>query len=247
MKHTHTLAAFVTGALIGSVAVATTGNDVTNRAEVEGIVKEFILANPQVIMDSVQKWQAEQQKEKVAGATDALKDPEVKKALYENPHSPVIGNKDTKIAIVEFFDYNCPACKMAFKGLDELIAKDKNVKVIFKEFPIFGPVSDTNSKIGLAVNKLAPGKYFDFHKKMMSYEGRADEAVALKFAAEAGIKEADIKAEIAKPEYDTIITQYRELGGKLGIQGTPSMVIGEELVPYALDYDGLEEKLKPLR
>ncbi|MFZ4124736.1 MAG: DsbA family protein [Rickettsiales bacterium] len=210
-------------------------------------IKNYILSNPQLIMDSVQKWQEQQRQAKTAGATEALKDAEVQKSLYDNPRSPFIGPKDAKAVVVEFFDYNCPACKMAFKSIDELVTKDKNVKVIFKEFPIFGPVSDTNSKIGLAVHTLAPEKYFKFHTKMMSIEGRADEAMALKFASEVGLKQADVKAEIAKPEYQEYLDSMRALGSKLGVQGTPSFVIGEEFVPHALDYNGLEAKVAPLR
>ncbi|MBN8542871.1 MAG: thioredoxin domain-containing protein [Alphaproteobacteria bacterium] len=210
-------------------------------------IKAYLMANPSVIMDSVQKWQEDQRKAKTADATEALKDPEVQKALYENPNSPFIGSKDAKAVIVEFFDYNCPACKMAFKAIDELAKKDKDVKVIFKEFPIFGPVSETNSKIGLAVHALAPEKYFEFHSKMMGFEGRADEATALKFAAEVGLKEADVKAEIAKPEYQEKIETVRQLGTKIGVQGTPSLVIGNEFVPHALDFAGLEAKVAPLK
>jgi len=248
MKHTQTLAAFVIGALVGGGAIAatSTGGSV-DRAEVEAIVKEYIENNGGVIMSSVQKWQEQERSGKLAKASEVLKDPEIQKAIYENPHSAVIGNPDSKAVVVEFFDYNCPACKMAFKAIDELIAKDKDVKVILKEFPIFGPVSDTNAKIGLAVYKLAPGKYYDFHKKMMSIEGRADEAMATKFATEVGISEADLKAEVAKPEYDQIVSSMKELASKLGLQGTPSIVIGDELIPHALDYNGLEEKLSKIR
>jgi protein-disulfide isomerase len=245
MKHTQTLIAAILGAVIGTGGTLYVGQQAGDAGD--DAIKNYIMANPKVIMDSVQKWQEDQRKEKLAGASELLKDPEVKKSLYENPNSPFAGKEDAKAVVVEFFDYNCPACKMAFKALDELLTKDQEVKVIFKEFPIFGPVSDTNSKIGLAVNKLAPGKYFDFHKKMMSIEGRADEAMALKFASEVGLKEADVKAEIAKPEYDEMLAKLRDLGAKLGIQGTPSLVIGEELVPHALDYNGLEAKIAPLR
>jgi protein-disulfide isomerase len=97
------------------------------------------------------------------------------------------------------------------------------------------------------VFKLAPEKYFDFHSKMMTFEGRADEAQALKFVKEIGLDADKVKSEIAKPEYTEILGQLRQIGMKLGIQGTPSFIIGEELVPHALDYQGLEEKVSKLR
>jgi protein-disulfide isomerase len=248
MKHTPTLAAFLVGALIGGggVAATSTGGGV-DRAEVEGIIKEYLMNHGDVVMQGVQKWQDDQRDAKMSDAREALKDLEVQKALYANPKSPFIGKEDSKAVVVEFFDYNCPACKMAFQAINELHSKDKDVKVIFKEFPIFGPVSEMNSKIGLAVATLAPAKYFEFHSKMMTFEGRTDEAQTMKFATEAGLKEADIREEIKKPEYQAYLDSMRELGNKLGIQGTPSLVIGEELVPHALDYQGLEAKVAPLR
>lgn len=246
MSHTPTIIAAVVAAIVGAGSSFLVTQNAGGGAS-DDTIKNYIMANPQVIMESVNKWQEEQRNQRVAGASEALKDADVQKALYEDGYSAVIGNADAKVTVVEFFDYNCPACKMAFKAIEELHSKDKDVKIIFKEYPIFGPVSDTNSKIGLAVNKLAPGKYFDFHKKMMTLEGRADEATAIKFATEVGVKEAALKAEIAKPEYNEYLAKERELGGKLGIQGTPSLVIGDELVPYALDYNGLEAKVAPLR
>ncbi len=249
MSQAKTLIALIVGIAIGGAAVAGTGigGGGLSKAEVETIIKDYISANPSLIVDSLQKWQQEQQKARMSGAADALKDPALREAIYNNPNSPSIGPADAKAVVVEFFDYNCPACKVAFKALDELQSKDKNVKIIFKEFPIFGPQSDMNSKIGIAVFKLAPEKYFDFHRKMMNFEGRADEAQALKFVTEIGLDAGKVKAEVAKPEYAEILGHLREIGTKLNIQGTPSFVIGDELVPHALDYQGLEEKVSKLR
>jgi protein-disulfide isomerase len=249
MTQAKTAIALIAGVVIGGAVVAGTGlgSGGLSKPEVETVIKDYISANPTLIVESLQKWQQEQQKARMSGAAEALKDPALKEAIYNNPNSPSIGPVDAKAVIVEFFDYNCPACKSAFKALDELQTKDKNVKIIFKEFPIFGPQSDTNSKIGIAVFKLAPEKYFDFHSKMMTFEGRADEAQALKFVKEIGLDADKVKSEIAKPEYTEILGQLRQIGMKLGIQGTPSFIIGEELVPHALDYQGLEEKVSKLR
>lgn len=251
MSQTKTLIAAVVGIVIGGAAATGMGlsgsGSGMSRTEVETIIREYISANPAVIVDSLQKWQEDQQKARVMGASEALKDPDLRKAIYENPDVPFIGPADAKAVIVEFFDYNCPACKMAFKAIDELRTKDKNVKILFKEFPIFGPQSDMNSKIGLAVHRLAPEKYFDFHTKMMNFEGRADEAQALLFVKEIGLDPEKVKAELAKPDYDTMITKAREVGTRLNVQGTPTLIIGDELVPHALDYQGLEERVSPLR
>lgn len=251
MSQTKTLIAAVVGIVIGGAGATAMGlggsGGSMSRAEVESIIREYISANPAVIVDSLQKWQEDQQKARVMGASEALKDPELRKAIYDNPDVPFIGPADAKAVIVEFFDYNCPACKMAFKAIDELRTKDKNVKILFKEFPIFGPQSDMNSKIGLAVHRLAPEKYFDFHTKMMHFEGRADEAQALVFVKEIGLDPEKVKAELAKPDYDAMIAKAREVGARLNVQGTPTLIIGDELVPHALDYQGLEDRISTLR
>lgn len=250
MIQTKILIAAAVGMVIGGAIVVGTGlgyGGGMSRAEVESIIKDYLSANPAMIVESLQKWQEDQQKARVMGASEALKDPELRKAIYDSPDVPFIGPADAKAVVVEFFDYNCPACKMAFKALDELQTKDKNVKVIFKEFPIFGPQSDTNSKIGLAVHRLAPMKYFAFHAKMMNFEGRADEAQALEFVKEIGLDPEAVKAEITKPDYGDMLAKNREIGAKLNIQGTPTLIIGDDLVPHALDYQGLEERVAILR
>ena len=253
MSQARVLVAVMVGMVIGGAAVAATGlgagtgTGAMSRAEVETIIKEYIAANPAMIVESLQKWQQDQQQARVMGASEALKDPALKEAIYNDPNTPFIGPADAKAIVVEFFDYNCPACKVAFKAIDALYTKDRNVKIILKEFPIFGPQSDTNSKIGIAVHKLAPEKYFEFHRKMMTFEGRADEAQALKFVKEIGLDPEKVKAEIAKPEYAEIIAKDREIGARLNIQGTPTLIIGDEIVPHALDYQGLEERVSKLR
>jgi protein-disulfide isomerase len=132
---------------------------------------------------------------------------------------------------------------MQYKELEKLLAAQKDVKVVFKEYPIFGPQSDTNAKIGLAVGRLYPEKYFAFHGKMMSHEGRSDEAQALKFAESLGMDSAKIKAEAAKPEISTILEADKALGITLQLQGTPTVIVNGELVPHAMGAAELAEKL----
>lgn len=247
MKYAQLLIGLLAGTAIGGSVVAGTGmpsgGALPNADAMKQIVRDVIMEEPQLIMDSVQKFQMEAQKKAMQGASDMLKDSAIQKALYEDPNAAVVGNKDSKRTVIEFFDYNCGACKMMFKSIDTVLKKDKDLRVIFHEYPIFGPASDTNSKIGLAVWRLEPDKYYDFHVKMMTHEGRVDEKVALGIVKELGIDAAKVKAESEKKEVMDVIEANRELGQKLRIQGTPTLVVGDEIVPHALSPEDLEARL----
>lgn len=246
MKYAHLAIGLLIGTALGGSVVAATLENPTgtalNQEEIKKIVREVISEEPQLILDSVQKMQDGKRQEAAAGANEALKDKEVQEALLAN--AAFIGPEDSKKVVVEFFDYNCPACKMQYKELEKLVTADKGVKVVFKEYPIFGPSSDANAKIGLAVNALYPEKYFAFHGKMMRFEGRADTATAYKFAKELGMDEAKLKAQAAKPEMEAILDADRQLGSRLNLQGTPSLVVNGELIGHAMGQQELQAKLE---
>lgn len=233
------------GALLGAGAMTQSnvfGGGV-NESRVKEIVREVIKEEPKLIIESVQNMQKGDMKEKSAKASEALKDKALRLAIYDNAHSPFIGPANSEKVVVEFFDYNCPACKAQFVELAKVAKQDPDIKVIFKEYPIFGPQSDTNSKIGLAVAKLSPEHYFAFHEKMMNNPGRADEATALGFAKSLGVDVAKIKAEIAKPEYDEMLQTNRGIGDKLHVQGTPTLIVGDEVIPHMVSQAEIEQRL----
>lgn len=251
MKYAQLLIGLLIGTALGGSVVASTGAPIFGGASatamdaeaVKQIVRETISQEPKLILDSVQKFQQDEMKKSQQSANEMLKDREIQKALYENPDSAVAGNKEAKRTVVEFFDYNCGVCKMMFKSIDELLKKDKNVRVIFHEYPIFGPVSDTNTKLGFAVWRLYPEKYYDFHTKVMTHEGRVDEKTVLEIAGALGMNTTKIKAESDKKEVADLLTASRELGGKLHVQGTPTLVIGDEIIPHAIDLNEVESRL----
>lgn len=239
--------ALLAGAVLGGAAMTQSNAIGGGDEKIKEIVRQVIKDEPRLILDSVNNMQQTEQKEKMAKAQDALKDESLKLAIFNNVSVPFVGRADSKKTVVEFFDYNCPACKAQFKVIDELHKKDGEVKILFKEYPIFGPQSDTNSKIGLAVQKLDPSKYYAFHTKMMTHEGRADEATALGFVKEIGLDPAAVKAEIVKPEYEETLQANRAIGDKLHIQGTPTIVIGDEVVPHMVAMPEFVEKLGKIK
>lgn len=246
MKYAQGIIGLLVGtALGGSVVAATTeGTGTASKDDIRAVVLEVIKEEPQAIMESVSNWQQQQVQQKQADASAALKDPELNKAVHDTTDSPFIGKADSTKTVVEFFDYNCPACKMQFEQLSALHKADSDVKIIFKEYPIFGAQSEANSRIGIAVHRIAPEKYFAWHTKMMTNKGRTDEATALKYASEVGIDAEKLKAEAASDKVAEILAAERALGQKLNLAGTPSLVIGDELVPHAMGADEIKAKFK---
>lgn len=246
MKHAQGFIGALLGTVVGAVVVVAALDKMPGAAaggNVEETVRQVIKNEPQLIMESVSNWQRKQQEQKSAEAGKALQDPALNAAVHDTKDTPFIGDANSTRTVVEFFDYNCPACKMQFTELEKLHKQDKGVKIIFKEYPIFGEQSETNSKIGIAVHRLYSEKYFAWHTKMMGNKGRTDEATALQYASELGMDAAKVKAEAGTEEVANILAAERELGQKLNIQGTPSLVIGNELVPHAMMVDQLKEKL----
>ena len=252
MKYAQMIMGLLVGTALGGSVVAATGNGLVNTTgtastldaeAVKKIVRQTISEEPKLIMDSVQKYQEDQHKKEAEGASEALKDKAVHAQVYDTTNAGTYGPKDSSRIVVQFFDYNCPACKAQHKALQALLAKDKDVRVVFREFPIFGPTSDQNSHLGMAVARLAPEKYYAFYEKMMEHQGHAEEKDTLGFIKDLGLDVEKVKAEAAKPEIATALEANRALGEKLHIQGTPTLVIGEEVVPHALGPDDIEEKL----
>ena len=169
MKYAQLVMGLLIGTALGGAVVASTGEPGTggsglSRDDIKAIVRETISEEPTLIISSVQKYQEGERSKAQQSANDALKDKALRAEVFDAKTAGVYGTNE-KRTIVQFFDYNCPACKMQHQALNTLLAKDKDIRIIFREYPIFGPTSDENSRLGLAVARLAPEKYYDFYEK----------------------------------------------------------------------------------
>lgn len=205
-----------------------------DRAAIETIVREYIEANPQVILDAVDNYQKKTLRER---SSEAIKNNVG--YLFDDDDAPYLGDRGGDVRIVEFFDYNCGYCKKVLPELQKLTEKDKKVKIIFKDFPILGPTSETSAKWALAAHKQK--KYFAFHKAMMEHRGPINDEVLAKAAKEAGMDIAKAKEDAESTDILMQLEKNRALAGQLGISGTPAFVVGDMVVPGAAPVEELEK------
>jgi len=215
------------------------------RAEVESIVKKTLQDNPEVIVKSLEAYQARQQAATMAKAAQNII--ALQGDLKNNPNSPSIGNPNADVAVIEFFDYHCGYCKHFFPVISKLLEDDKNVNVVFKEFPILSEDSVLAAKAALAVNSIDKTKYFAFHSELMKAAGRYTMEILTEKAKEAGIDADTFKKAMSNPDIEKELSHNKELAQSLNIGGTPAIIIGKELLPGAVELDTIKAKIAAAR
>ncbi|MBX9682867.1 MAG: DsbA family protein [Hyphomicrobium sp.] len=202
------------------------------------IVKDYLLANPDIMIEVQTALEAKLEKEQSEKLRAFMA--ENAKTIYRNPDSPVAGDANGDITVVEFFDYNCGYCKRGLPEVKKLIDGDKRVRFVFKELPILSKGSEEAAKAALAAKRQ--GKYWEFHQAMLSAKGQANEASALKIAEGLGLDIAKYKADIASADVQTELDEDKALAKKMGINGTPHFLVGDKSIPGAPEdlHDQLE-------
>jgi len=210
---------------------------------VEQIIHDYLLAHPDVVIEALKAAGAkEKQKQEVAiRAAIAAKG----KELLEDPSSPTGGNPKGDVTLVEFFDYRCPYCKQVEPLVETLLKEDPNLRIVYKEWPILGPPSVVAAHVALVA--LERGRYTQFHAAMMAAGGEITEDAILKVAAVVGLDIAQVRADMAAPEFDQLIRRNYDLASALGIHATPTFVIGGNLIPGAVDLETLRQKISAVR
>jgi protein-disulfide isomerase len=215
----------------------------TQRGDIESIVKNYLIAHPEVLEEAM----AELTKRQTAAETEKHEMSVAKNAdtIFNSPRGVTLGNKDGDVTFVEFFDYNCGYCKKAMADMLDLMKTDPKLKVVLKEFPVLGPGSVEAAQVAVAARMQDPAgkKYLDFHQKLLGGRGQADKAHAMAAAKDAGFDMARLEKDIASPEVRATIEENFKLAEDMGMNGTPSYVIGKEVVVGAVGLDGLKEKI----
>ena len=212
------------------------------RKAFEGVIRDYLLKNPAIIREAMQALQQREEEEKQAKATRALK--EYSGELYHDASSPVGGNPKGDVTIVEFFDYNCGYCKRVAPTISALLKQDPNVRIVYKEFAILGPQSLIAARAALAAQRQ--GKYHEFHNALMS-AAKLDAGSIAALSKRLGLDQDKWLEDMEDPGIARMIRRNSQLANVLGINGTPAFIIGERLIPGAVDLDALTEIVKSER
>ena len=216
--------------------------DETEREAIEGLIADYILEHPEIVYRALMVLQERQQAAQAEQARLALETH--RDALERDPNSPVGGNPDGDVTVVEFFDYSCPYCKRVAPDVERLLDEDRDVRLVYKEWPILGPESVVAARAALAAREQ--GRYLEFHDRVMGLKD-VTEASVMRAARDLGLDADQLRADMSAPEVDAHIEQTMELAQALGITGTPAFVIGDQIVPGAVDYDALRELVAQAR
>ncbi len=205
-------------------------------ARIKELALQAIRENPQIIMEAVQLLDEQQAAAQATAQMDVLENQ--RQLLERDPNAPVLGNPEGDVTVVEFFDYNCPYCRRAMSEVQGLLEADENVRLVYREWPILSEGSVFAAKAALAAREQ--GKYEEFHWALMGMDERAEEASVMRLAEETGLDIEQLRADMEAPEVQDHIDESMRLTQALGFNGTPSFVIGDDLVPGFVEQEQLE-------
>jgi protein-disulfide isomerase len=232
-------------AMIFLAAPSQAAMDAMQKKEIETIVHDYLLANPEVLEQAFKQLQDKRAKDAAAKQSDAIA--KNGDQIFNSPNEMVLGNPKGAITLVEFFDYNCGYCKRAVADMMALLDANPDLRIVMKEYPILAEGSVEAARISVALKDTDPTHYLAFHQELFSRPGVANGAKALEVAEDLGIDVDKLKKAAGATNVTDNIKEVHQLADKLGISGTPSYVIGMELVPGALGFDALQQKVAAVR
>jgi protein-disulfide isomerase len=207
------------------------------REALDARIRGYLLENPEVLLEAFdileqrrQAAQADNDAELVAMHADRL---------FQDPMSPVLGNPDGDVTVVKFSDYRCGYCKAAAPMIAELIGSDPGVRVVIKEFPILGEASVMAGRVALAAAMQGPDVYARLHEALLAHQGQLDDGTTLQVAERAGVDMTALRAAMEESSIADEIRNTYALARELGIEGTPSFVIGDRIVRGMMPLDGM--------
>lgn len=240
------LSALALGALVSASILAAPATaaqfSASQKAEIGSIVRGYLMENPEILREVMQELDRKDKALESARRESAMRSKA--DVLFNSPYGEVIGNPEGKATLVEFFDYNCGYCKRALDDLSKLMKTEPELRVVLKDFPVLGPGSVEAAEVAGAVRSQLKGdKFWQFHYKLLSSHGQIGKAQAMAAAQDSGVDMSQLAIDMAKPEVRAGIQQNMELADALSLTGTPSYVIGSDIVVGAVGYDQLKEKV----
>jgi protein-disulfide isomerase len=215
----------------------------SDTAAIGSIIRDYLLANPEVLLEAMQELEKKQETQRDSVAVKAIKTYESE--LLRDGDSPIAGNPNGDVTIVEFMDYQCGYCKRVYNVMKSVVAADGKVKIIYKDLPILGEASRIAASAALAAARQ--NKYLALHDALMEFRAPLDRARILDVAASVGIDVPQLEKDMEAPEIKQIIERNLALASALGVRGTPAFVIGKRFVPGAVDADALKKLIADTR
>jgi protein-disulfide isomerase len=213
----------------------------TQTKEIGNIVRDYLIRNPEVLRDAMVELDRREKEAQQAAREKVISD---NGNLLSSPHQAVVGNPNGKVTLVEFFDYNCGYCKKSLDDLAKLMKEDPNLRVVLKDFPVLGPGSVEAAQVASALrNQFNGEKFWAYHQKLLLTRGQIGKAQALAVAKEMGADMSKLDRDVASPEVKKGLEEVMQMADGLNLTGTPSWVVGKEVVVGAVGYEDLKGKI----
>ena len=232
--------------LLAGAGAASAQMNAAQRSEIEGIIKDYLLKNPEVLRDALIELEKRSKLEEAAKRVEALKDLAPK--IFHSKFQSVIGNPKGKIELVEFLDYNCGYCRRAMGDLVTLIKNNPDLRVVIKEFPVLGPKSVEAAQVAAALHKQFDGpKYWAFHQRLMLSRGQVGRTEAMAAAQASGADMIRLQRDLESADVRLAINEVMQIADALNMTGTPSYIIGDEVVVGAVGAPQIQAKIDNVR
>jgi protein-disulfide isomerase len=220
----------------GAALAAGQATPTMDKAAIEKIVRDYILAHPEIIPEAIERLETKQSREAIAA----------NRALIEKPYPGAeAGNPKGDVTLVVFFDFACPYCRQGHADVQKLIAADPKLRVVYRDFPVLSPASEEAAMAALSA--ADQGRYMRFHNAMFESPGKVGRERTLGIARGVGLDEARVTAELTKPELKAEITRNLTLGRALGLTGTPSYIVGDRILSGAVGLERLKDAVATAR
>lgn len=245
MRTTPIVIAAAFGVTAGAAGFSLYSSATQQDDRVREVVERHLVSHPEIVLQALQNLERRRAESAAAPQQQAL-DSNLDE-LFGDPLAPVGGNPNGDVAMVEFFDYNCPYCRAVGATVRQLLEQDPGIRYIYKEFPILTPSSRTAARAALAAAREGMDYYHRFHDALMSAQGRLVDDDIYRIAETSGLDIARLESHMQAPEIDSAIERNIALASRLGIRGTPTFVIGDRVIAGAASLEALQQAINQAR
>ena len=230
--------------LAGGTALPARAAEFTDaqKAALGPIIRDYLVQHPEVLREAMTALEQKQKGEEEANRGQVVDRDGPQ--LFSSPYQATVGNPQGKVALVEFFDYNCGYCKHALDDMARLLKTEPDLKIVLKDFPVLGPGSVEAAQVAGAVrNQFKGDKFWQYHVKLLSTRGPVGKAQALAVAKELGADMDQVARDMDRPDIKAGIQENMALADGLSLTGTPSFVVGKDVVIGAVGFDELRGRV----